>query len=75
MRVRSQEGGGATTKDLIVLLGDSHGLHGRWPGNGYSYREVCAETHMRLLIPRESLLENGIRSHWWLAAATFWVRA
>ena len=61
MRVRSQEeGGGATTKDLIVLLGDSHGLHGRRPGNGYSYREVCTETHTRLLIPRESLLETFV---------------
>ena len=26
------------TKGLIVLAGDSRGLHGRWPGNGYFYR-------------------------------------
>lgn len=39
MRVRSQEEGGRRddTKGLIVLAGDSPGLHGRWPGNGYFY--------------------------------------
>lgn len=39
MRVRSQEEGGRRddTKSLIVLAGDSRGLHGRWPGNGYFY--------------------------------------
>lgn len=36
------------TKGLIVLAGDSRGLHGRWPGNGYFYRwntHVQARTH------------------------------
>lgn len=36
------------TKGLIVLAGDSRGLHGRWPGNGYFYRwntRVQARTH------------------------------
>lgn len=32
------------TKGLIVLAGDSRGLHGRWPGNGYFYRRIRAYT-------------------------------
>lgn len=48
------------TKDLIVLLGDSRGLHGRWPGNGYSYRRVRVETHTRFVVPREFILETFV---------------